>query len=294
MFRADLASGPVCIKQALPRLRVAEEWLVSPERAHVEANWLRCAEEIGLPAPRLLFEDRGAHCFAMSFCAGAETWKARLSSGEADAAFAAAVGRVLARMHEATRGREEVANGFANGHLFESLRIDPFLLHCARAHPDLASRLEAIAAATRANAEALIHGDFSPKNILVGEHGPVILDAECATWGDPAFDLAFCATHLLLKSRWRGEAFDALLGDARAFASAYFAGAPTDATAVDARAADLVAALMLARVDGKSPVEYLDGGDRAFVRATARDWLERPPGPLGALFDDWAARRETK
>ena len=145
--------------------------------------------------------------------------------------------------------------------------------------PDLAARLLALVETTRTTKRVLVHGDFSPKNLLVGPAGPVILDAECAWYGDPAFDLAFVLNHLLLKGAWRPQwraryaaAFDALV-------DAYFAHVRWEPqAALDARTAALLPALMLARIDGKSPVEYLtdeavrdDVRSRRFVAAPLAD-----------------------
>src|SRR3546814_8703169 len=106
--------------------------------------------------------------------------------------------------------------------IFHAIRLEPYLLATARAHPDRAAALESVAAETAATKRALVHGDVSPKNILVGPAGPVLLDAECAWYGDPAFDLAFCLNHLLLKCLWIPAAaprflvaFDALRSDVR-------------------------------------------------------------------------------
>ena len=293
VFKVALRRGDVCVKQALSQLRVAADWQVSPDRSHVEAMWLEQAGRLGVPAPKVLYEELESHFFIMSFFPEDthDVWKARLADGRADAEFAAEVGRVLARMHDGTSGSPELAAAFDNADLFEDLRIDPFILHCARQHPDHADRLEAIAERTRREKRALIHGDFSPKNILCGPDGPVILDAECATYGDPAFDLAFCATHLLLKSIWQFQAFDALANDAAAFVASYLE-ASTDADATAQRAVDLIAALMLARVDGKSPVEYLGPEAQARVRRIALAWLESPPASPAALIADWINRKD--
>lgn len=298
VFKVALKGGDVCVKQALPQLRVAADWRVSPDRSHVEAMWLREAGRLGVPAPSVLYEEPENHFFIMTFFSEDrhDVWKARLAGGHADPDFAAAVGKVLAVMHNGTANSPDIAAAFDNGQLFEALRIDPFLLHCARRHPDHADRLVALAERTRSHRRALVHGDFSPKNILRGPDGPVILDAECATYGDPAFDLAFCATHLLLKSLWQFQAFDALSGDAAAFVNSYLkARAGADAAAAETAArhtVDLVAALMLARVDGKSPVEYLDDAAQAKVRRTALAWIGKPPGSPGELIADWVRRKD--
>src|SRR5204863_4441552 len=103
-------------------------------------------------------------------------------------------------------------------------RLEPYLLATASRHADLAPALQALVARTQANRITLVHGDVSPKNILVGPDGPVLLDAECAWWGDPAFDLAFCLNHLLLKCLWTPTAAAGFLACFDALAEAYLAG----------------------------------------------------------------------
>ena len=93
-----------------------------------------------------------------------------------------------------------------------------------RAHPDLAAAARPAGARPPPRTKrALVHGDVSPKNILVGPRGPVFLDAECAWYGDPAFDLAFCLNHLLLKCLWTPRRGAGFLACFDALAAAYLA-----------------------------------------------------------------------
>ena len=156
-------------------------------------------------------------------------------------------------------------------------------------HPDLAAQLYELVATTRANKCALVHGDVSPKNILVGRDGPVLLDAECAWWGDPAFDLAFCLNHLLLKCLWTPSARARFLACFDALVAAYRAGTTWEpGDALEARAARLLPGLFLARVDGKSPVEYITAEtDRNHVRRVARRLLTDPVDHLSAVRSAW-------
>ena len=148
--------------------------------------------------------------------------------------------------------------------------------------------LRALSADTAATRLALVHGDVSPKNILVGAAGPVLLDAECAWYGDPAFDIAFCLTHLLLKCLWRPAFARGYLACFDALARAYFSAVTwEDAAALDARAARLLPALLLARADGKSPAEYLDEEARTRVRRFAKPFVVAPPDTVDAIRHRW-------
>ena len=147
-------------------------------------------------------------------------------------------------------------------------------------------------ATTAATKRSLAHGDISPKNILVGPNGPIFLDAECAWYGDPAFDLAFCLNHLMLKCLWNREASPGFLQCFAAMAVAYGAGVAWEPwPAVEARTARLLPSLLLARIDGKSPVEYItEVGDKNMVRRVARQLLQAPTDRLDAILQVW--RRE--
>jgi aminoglycoside phosphotransferase (APT) family kinase protein len=116
----------------------------------------------------------------------------------------------------------------------------------------------------------LVHGDVSPKNILVAPQGPIFLDAECAWYGDPAFDLAFCLNHLVLKSFWVPH--PALQKCFESLKDHYLAGVTWESS-IEERIAALLPGLLLARVDGKSPVEYLDETGKEQVRQLARRML---------------------
>jgi aminoglycoside phosphotransferase (APT) family kinase protein len=263
--------GGVCVKRALPRLRVAQLWEAPVERNRYERLWLEAAGAAAPgAAPRVLAADDEAGLFAMEYL-GAPVWKALLREGKAEPAFAARVGATLAAIHGATAGRPEVARRFATDAIFHSIRLEPYLVATAQRHPGLSETLHALARRTAATKACLVHGDVSPKNILVGgdgpAHFPVFLDAECAWYGDPAFDLAFCLNHLLLKCLWVPGSRAAFLACFDALSSSYLEGVRFEG--VEARAASLLPALLLARVDGKSPVEYLTEQNRDFVRRTA-------------------------
>jgi Ser/Thr protein kinase RdoA (MazF antagonist) len=216
-------------------------------------------------------------------------WKLLLRDGVADAATARAVGARLGRIHAGTAGRQEIARRFPTDEIFRAIRLEPYLLATARAHPHLAPALHGLAERTAATRLALVHGDASPKNILIGPDGPVLLDAECAWYGDPAFDLAFCLNHLLLKCLWRPATKDRYLACFAALADAYLTVVawepPTD---LESRAAALLPGLLLARIDGKSPVEYVTrDADRALVRRVAAELIQRPVSRLTQLCAAW-------
>ncbi|MDH5210393.1 MAG: phosphotransferase [Betaproteobacteria bacterium] len=288
IWKVDLRAGPVCVKRALPRLRVAQLWEAPVERNRYEWRWMQAAARIAPgSAPRVLAHDESG-VFAMEYLDGARfpLWKNELRAGRADAAFARQVGERLARIHAATAGDPRMAADFATDAGFHAIRIEPYLLATARRHAELAAPLRALAERTAATRAALVHGDVSPKNILVGAQGPVFLDAECAWYGDPAFDLAFCLNHLLLKCLWVPQAAHRFIACYDALAAGYLA--THGIAGLEARAASLLPGLLLARIDGKSPVEYVtDETQKARVRGVARALLLEPPATLAAVRTAW-------
>jgi aminoglycoside phosphotransferase (APT) family kinase protein len=278
IWRVDLARGPICVKRALPRLRVARVWEAPVERNAYEYEWFRVAAEAAPRAvPRMLAQ--GGQLFAMEYLDPGRhpVWKERLRQGIAEPAFATRVGASLAAIHASTAGREDIARRFATDAIFHAIRLEPYL--------EAVGLLE-LSRRTAATRACLIHGDVSPKNILVGPQGPVFLDAECAWYGDPAFDLAFCLNHLLLKCRWTPSAAPGFLECFDALSRAYLES--VSFPGVEERAAALLPGLLLARIDGKSPVEYLtSSADTEAVRRTAKALLHRKPATLSAVREAW-------
>ncbi|MDX6748256.1 aminoglycoside phosphotransferase family protein [Geminicoccaceae bacterium 1502E] len=292
IWRVDLPGGPVCVKRALARLKVAADWQAPVDRNRYEAAWMEVAGRVAPEAvPPLLHRDEASDSLVMPFLDPARysLWKARLAQGEAEPAVAAALGEVLARIHRATALDRELAARFPTDVLFHALRLEPYLLATAARHPDLERALVRLSRRTAMTKLALVHGDVSPKNILVGPSGPVLLDAECAWYGDPAFDLAFCLNHLLLKCLLAPQAAAALVACFDALVERYLDGVTWEPRrALEARTAALLPGLLLARVDGKSPVEYLtEEWQRDMVRKVARGLLLDPVVGLVAVRDAW-------
>lgn len=294
VLAVDLPGRKVCVKRALPKLRVAADWRAPPERSGTEAAWLNLVARLDARfVPAVLGEDRTRHLLVMEYLPPDRhpVWKALLADGRVDSGFAARTGAALSRIHAFTAGRADIAAAFDTRAQFHALRVEPYLLFTATRNPDVALVLRGIADDLARSSIALMQGDISPKNILCGPHGPVFLDAETACYGDPAFDLAFCLTHLVLKSAWHPQHANGL-GDAfRAFAKAYFESAAWEPrAALERRACRFVSALLLARIDGKSPVEYLTSEEaRFFVRARAKEFLSHEPLTLNALWERWSS-----
>jgi aminoglycoside phosphotransferase (APT) family kinase protein len=241
--------------------------------------------------PTILGEDREGRAFAMSWLDPTEypVWKSQLLNGIVDPATAMAVADIVSRVHNACAHDSEIAARFANDDDFSAIRLDPYFGATAAAHPECAAALRGLIARTASTKHTLVHGDVSPKNILVGTGGPLLLDAECAWYGDPAFDIAFCLTHLCLKCVWRPEATPDYLACFDAFTADSLGHCGWEPAAdLEARTCALLAGMLLARVDGKSPVEYItENRHKDRIRHFARGFLLEQADHLATMRRAW-------
>ncbi|GLQ06844.1 phosphotransferase family protein [Sneathiella chinensis] len=289
IWRVDADGRSFVLKQALPELRVSQHWEAPLSRNDNEVNWIREVADICPAAvPRVLYSEPGANMFAMEFLEGA-TWKEKLLQGDVDINFASEVGEALGKIHQSTANVKRVAAQFAVPETFDALRVEPYIKATAKAHPDVAEPLLRLAEETLSAVQALVHGDVSPKNILVGPAGPVLLDAECAWYGEPAFDLAFCLNHLLLKCLVRRDKCEDYLAAFEVLHTTYLKQVDWEpAETIERRTARLLPALFLARIDGKSPVEYVTAeDDKARVRQTALPYIQVSPTHLSEFRNSW-------
>jgi len=292
VYEVDVGRQKFCVKRALPKLRVKADWRAPPERSIAEVAWMRLVDKIAPGhTPKVFGVDTTRHMFAMEFFPpeGFPVWKEWLARGDINVEFAGRVGTALSFIHAATAGRAELAKSFANDKQFRALRLEPFFFHVASKHGDVSAQLHKLAGNVATARIALMHGDVSPKNILQGPKRPVFLDAETACYGDPAFDLAFCLAHLLLKCVWHPKWMDRYQHSFAQMRTMYMSGVSWEgADAFERRAANLLPALLLARVDGKSPADYLTAeAKQMFVRKEAIAMLKRNPGSLNGVAAHW-------
>lgn len=288
VLRVDIDNQPPqIIKQCRERLRVARDWRAPLERIWVEVESLERLSDL-LPVgavPHVLFKDEPNYLFAMS-CApeGSATWKESLMAGVADPRTTELAASLLASLHADEAAQRAQASRLADTSLFEHLRVDPYYRTVAKAHPDLQPAIDSLIRDMQATPERrFVHGDYSPKNMLLDPTGRLmLLDFECAHAGDPAFDLGFFLTHLFLKA-FRARFLSlpagpaAYLDLAYRFWTRYSADTAIDPTGARARlAARHLAACLMARLDGKSPVEYRHQFDQNQARQFAREALLSP------------------
>jgi aminoglycoside phosphotransferase (APT) family kinase protein len=268
------------VKVALEKLRVKDDWFVDVSRNRVEQSFFEYVSPL-MPAavPRIL--GGGDGWFAMEYLGDElQNWKSLLLAGKVDVETARLAGAVLGRMHAASWADPVARERFDTLPNFQALRIDPYLLTTAERVPEAAVTLRAEAERLAETKLALVHGDFSPKNLLVGPGRLIVLDAECAWFGDPAFDAAFLLTHLHLKALLNPQALPLI----QAFWSAYSSACGHD---LEQHTVKLLLCLLLARVHGKSPAEYLSPAQRDLVTRFVLSHLPQPPS-LALLTEAWA------
>ncbi len=275
------------VKQSLPRLRVEQEWLATQERTVHEARGLRLADRITPGAvPAVVHLDPERYVLVLERAPeGMADWKGRLLAGDVNPEVAACLGRLLGRWHTVTAEHPGLLAELDDPQAFDQLRVGPYHRATATALPPAAAAIGAVVRDMARRRICLVHGDFSPKNVLTGSNGTWVIDFEVAHRGDPDFDVAFLLCHLVCKYVRLPEFRAPLAAAGRAFLAEYHGiiGTPTWLAPDRHRMAHL-GALLLARVDGKSPMEYLDGTDRAVVRRLGMMLVGQPLEDAGALW----------
>jgi len=285
------------LKQALERLRVKEDWFSSPERIHVEARALRWLNRLAPPGmtPTILFEDVPNHLLAMEAVPeGHENWKAMLLSGRISPEHCEHFGALLGIIHrKSSEAGAELSRAFADTGYFESLRLDPYYGNTARKVPSAAGFLTTLSRETLRHKLSLVHGDFSPKNVLVYQDKLILLDYEVVHFGDPAFDLGFALTHFLSKANHL-RPYRAAFGEA---ASLFWQSYAREVALLhwedlQSRAVRHTLACLLARVMGKSPLEYLTNHEAARQRDVVIKLMAQPPLYVSDLIAEFLRQIE--
>jgi len=291
-WRIETDSEVLVVKRALEQLKVDADWHAHPGRINSEVAWLRFVDSFMPGAtPKVLAHAPQLHCFSMGFL-DYPLWKTELLEGTADMEFAAKVARQLAAIHSTSTHQPGVAEQFHNDSSFIDLRVEPYFLTTASRNPAIAEIITKLGYGVLENKTALMQGDISPKNILKGPDGAVFLDAETACFGDPAFDMAFCLTHLMLKALLHAKLN---AGDADRFTAAVRLMLAEYLSAVDweppaniaPRISKLLLVIMLARVDGKSPVDYLDDRQQLKIRSFCTQAIANQASYLEVITRDW-------
>lgn len=295
IYRVDDGDTSFVVKRALPKLRVRDDWIADVARNRYERRYIEyVAGFLPEAVPRLFPGPENRDYFAMEYLGtGFMSWKKLLLGGDAQVAHVLQAAAILGAIHARSVGNAEIAGRFDTTGNFIQLRIEPYLLTTGQRHADLRTHFEVEAQRLADTRICLVHGDFSPKNVMISPSRFVLLDCEVAWYGDPAFDLAFLLTHLLLKGLHHAPRKVGLEQMSHAFWRRYAeeVGDAIEIHSLETRVARLLPMLLLARVDGKSPVEYLtQPGQADFVRRFARTTISAKPAALDDLVGRWFDR----
>ncbi len=294
--RTGARRGAWVIKQALDKLRVQADWFSDPARVHREAAGLRWLAKLTPPGsvPAFLFEDHEHHLLAMQAVPQPhENWKTVLLAGRVDQTHCEQFGTLLGTIHRrAFERRDEVRPAFDDRTFFESLRLEPYYSYAATNVPAAADFLERLLAETRDRRLTLVHGDYSPKNVLIHNGRLVLLDHEVIHWGDPAFDVGFGLTHFLSKAHHFPARRQEFADAARAFWRSYRAaiGDGSWQAGLEQFAVRHTLGCLLARVAGRSPLEYLDERERAVQQQVTVALMGEQPEATEALIEAFVER----
>jgi 5-methylthioribose kinase len=279
------------LKQALAKLRVKSDWFSDPKRIRIEADALRFLPSIAPPGTitPLVFEDAEQNILAMEAVPEPhENWKERLLSGKIELPLIREFGRMLGLIHQRSYSKcSELRAKFWDRTFFRTLRLEPYYQYSATVIPAAKPFLTPLVADTLSRQETFVHGDFSPKNILIYQHRLVLLDHEVAHFGDPAFDIGFSLTHLLSKAHHLPKSRFVLIDAALHYWETYFelVRELPWSTGLEHRATKHTIACLLARAVGRSPLEYLNESERDRQTRAALNLIEACPASLSQLVD---------
>ncbi|HEY8747647.1 MAG TPA: phosphotransferase [Tepidisphaeraceae bacterium] len=280
------------LKQALARLRVAADWRSDPRRIEREALGMQTLTSIAPPGSitPLIFLDPAHHLLAMQAVPQPhDNWKSMLLAGKLDLDHIRQFARLLAAIHSAGfQRREEFAGPFEDRSYFESLRLEPYYQYAAERMPAVEPFISQLIANTRATRYTLVHGDYSPKNVLIQNNRLILLDHEVIHFGDGTFDLGFALTHLLSKANALVAHRDRFAQAARLLWETYRAAviAPSEID-LETRAVHHTLACLLARCIGRSPLEYLTPPPAARQANAASAMMDNPPAGIDDLINNF-------
>jgi len=301
VIRIDRESGSdFVIKQSREQLRTQAEWFSQLERVWRELEVMLELQQM-LPdgvVPRVLFEDRENYLFAMeAIAADHKVWKAELLDARFATEIARELGGYLSAIHRRSFLQEQYRNQWGDWEIFDQLRIDPFYRFIVKSHPEIREWVDQLIREMSAHRLCLVLADFSPKNILITDQQIHLVDFETAHFGDPAFDLGFFLSHLLLKAIYFQSRGMHCIELADVFWNAYLHSESVEPLVTGPEAAQMeepqigqrtighLAACMLARVDGKSTVDYLsDSSQQDQVRSFALSLILDPPASIPQAF----------
>ncbi len=270
IWKVNTNSKVFCIKSSLENLKVDKKWVVPKCRNQIEVKYYNEAKKyIPHSIPQILAHNKEANIFAMKWYNPStyKNWKSELLKENIYSNKATHLAFIISKMHNETSSKQEYSSLFSNQKIFDAIRIEPYFYYLAKKYKDFSQIIMDQTKSLINNKKVLVHGDISPKNILLSPKRTIIIDAECACWGDPAFDIAFFINHFLLKSLLLKNITNELINLAISFMNNYLKLVKwEDPKKLEKRIVKLLPIFLLARVDGKSPVEYLNCKQKNITR----------------------------
>lgn len=242
VFIVQGSTGSVCVKQALPYVRVAgPSWPMTAERAFFESSYYHSvASYVGARIPQIHHFDSTLYCIVMERLTPHIILRQGLIAGQRYPKLAAAVGAYVA---DACFCTSDLAQPFErkmrNMAIFTRnealIRItvdlvfnDPYRSSERNRHTS--PHLDAVAAAIRQDGrlktavsrfgykflnepQALLHGDLHSGSVMVTVEDTRVIDPEFAFYGPIGFDLGAFFGNLLLS--WYSQAGHATAADDR-------------------------------------------------------------------------------
>lgn len=290
----DDGERAMVLKQALEKLRVKVDWFSPVERIHREAlglRWLQQIEPAG-SVPGFIFEDFEQHILAMTAVKNPhQNWKNELLEGRIAKDLFMQCGKLLGQIYRLSqKQKKELSVSFARTDYFESLRVEAYYVYSARQVPEVAPFLTDLAREALTHKESIVHGDFSPKNFLIYQGRLCLLDHEVIHWGDPAFDIGFILAHFLSKAHHLPKYRESLVQNSRIFLDAFQEEAAPFTPDWEERSVRHTLGCLLARVAGRSQMEYLDAVEKQRQQEAVCQLIRQPGRSLVQLMDDFVSR----
>ncbi len=286
------------LKQALAKLRVDLDWFSNPDRIGVEAKatrWLNLLAPKGT-TPMFIFEDMANHLMAVeAIPEESENWKSVLLSSRIVSDHFEQFGLLLGTIHrQSSEAAPTIFKIFEDTTYFESLRLEPYYLYAAEKAPAAAVFLNALVQETIRHKNSLVHGDFSPKNTLIYRGRLILLDYEVVHFGDPGFDVGFALTHFLSKANHLRSERDRIGAAAALFWNVYRRAIDSLewAQTLEPRAVRHTLGCLLARVVGKSPLEYLTHREAERQQVVVLQLIVNPPTSMNDLIAEFIRKME--
>jgi hypothetical protein len=200
---AQIGSERVVVKSALEKLRVASDWHSDPIRILAEGDalrWFHCVTPHYVPDP-IAITDSPPGLVIPYAPEPSVDWRTSLLSRitKSDVEITRQLRQILTQWHS-TSAKALSGTRLDDTNRLRTLRLEPFYQDMATSLPEFNSVISDCITELLEQRTCMVHGDFSPKNVLLFEGGIWVLDAEVAHIGNPVLDYATMSAHLILKA----------------------------------------------------------------------------------------------